>query len=160
MRHGGVGQLFTLDRLGLSFASFTALATAAATSAPTAAPATAAGTIFLRSTSVGALFFLLSFFLLLGLILVFRKFVLEIFLDRGRLRTALLCHRPRTGAFHRHPSAFESLVDGDFDRDAVPLLDLGEFSALLVEEIDRSLATGAEQNLLAASARRFVLNDA
>ena len=49
-------------------------------------------------------------------------------------------------------------VDQHFHHDAVAHLDVGELGALPVEHIDRRFAAGAQADLFAAAARRFVLD--
>jgi hypothetical protein len=147
---GFPGRLVALG-LGDFLRSLSVLAASASASAPTPPAAATPGPIVLLLTLL-ALFVLF----LLSLVAEKRLDLLKILLDRSWLGSAL--DRPRSGALNAHASAFEALIDHDFDRDAVPALDLAQLSALLVEKIDGSFTTGAKEDLVAAAAGGLVFD--
>src|SRR5690606_14198674 len=160
----------SLDGIGVAFAFLIAfggvtgfatfLVAAAATAAAAAAAALAALTVafaFLaalrtRGALVGIVFF--GFFFLFGEVLVL------ILLDRRDGGEAAARDRRRTAHFDRHARALGLAVGQDFDRDAVKLLDLAQFAALFVEEVEGCLLAGAQGDLAALAACGFLFDQA
>ncbi|CUS45344.1 hypothetical protein MGWOODY_Smn815 [hydrothermal vent metagenome] len=68
--------------------------------------------------------------------------------------------RRRPGDLDRHAGAFLLAVRRDLDRHAIAILDLGQFGALAVEQVEGSFLAGAQQQLRPAAVRRLVLDQA
>jgi hypothetical protein len=137
--------------------SFARLSTFAAVAPATSTPATATATatLALAFVSGGPLVgFLILVFDFEGLFLEF-----FIFLDR-RSFSPRLRNGPRSRTVDAHASALEALVDLDVDHYAIALLDVGELSTLLVEDIDGGFLARAKCDAFAAAAGRLVLKNA
>jgi hypothetical protein len=149
----GDGLLGRFQGDGLAgFDRLTALATAAATAATTTATAAALPLALGLRVAAFSLFLFLVDLCGFGL-------ELFLFLDRRDLRLGR-SYRPRARAVDGHPCAFKALVDQHFDADAVPLLDVAELGALLVEDVDRGFLARAQADSLAATACCFVFQNA
>src|SRR6185503_13085840 len=170
--HGlGRGQLLAGGgrRLGgrLALTALAGLAGLAAAAAPAAAAAAALAAVAVAIAPLLAVAALLAarlarlvglFLLVLFLALVVDLVDRLLFPDGRRRRgEARALGRRRAVRFDAHPRAFEAFVDHDLDGDAVARLDLADLGALLVEQVDRRLAPGAQHDPRAAAAARLVL---
>src|SRR3546814_9025655 len=71
-----------------------------------------------------------------------------------------LLRRRRAAELDRHARALGRAVGQYLDADAVEFLDLAQFAALFVEQIEGRLLARAQDDLAALAARRFLLDQA
>ena len=141
-----------IGRIGGRFLAFLGVPAASAST-----PATA------TATATASFAFLFTFGPALGLfrldLVLFGQVVVLFLNDDRRYRSDFAGLGTGTGAFDRHPGTLEGFLDGDVDRDSVTMLDLGQFTALLVKHVDGGLAAGPKHDPFAAPAGCLVLND-
>ena len=156
----GVGLVTGLIIIRFRFGAGIALVLALAAPATATATATAAAFAILVPPvapllALGAVLGVLDLF---DVVVILGQVDIVIILDQRRVGDDTL----RTGAagFDRHARTLNLAIGQDFDAHAIAQLDLVQFAALVVEDVEGRFLAGAQGDEVAATARRFLLQHA